>query len=300
MEYQAYKRQVKLLLDVLPEVDKEKCFALHGGTAINLFIRDMPRLSVDIDLTYVPVENRDTSLNKITEALARIKKSIEHVIPGVTVVHKVQQAKLQVSSPDASIKVEVNTIKRGVFGPLVQLPLCNRAQEEFEVFCAINVVSFGELYGGKICAALDRQHPRDLFDVRDLLDNEGFTEEVKTGFLFCLLGSVRPFNEMLHPNFQDQTLALANQFDGMATKPFTYQNYEQTRAELVATVQANLTENDKDFLLSVKNITPDWTTYNFEQFPSVKWKLQNLKSLLDQNPEKHAELYGTLKGKLGR
>lgn len=51
---EAYKKQVSLLLDVLPEVAKENCFALHGGTAINLFVRSMPRLSVDIDLTYVP------------------------------------------------------------------------------------------------------------------------------------------------------------------------------------------------------------------------------------------------------
>lgn len=47
-----YNHQVRLLLAVLPEIAKEHCFALHGGTAINLFIRNMPRLSVDIDLTY--------------------------------------------------------------------------------------------------------------------------------------------------------------------------------------------------------------------------------------------------------
>lgn len=73
MALPAYRNQVKLLLDVLPEVAKEKCFALHGGTAINLFVRDMPRLSVDIDLTYILIEARDASMNKINEALARIK-----------------------------------------------------------------------------------------------------------------------------------------------------------------------------------------------------------------------------------
>lgn len=52
-----YKDQVKLLLDVLPLVSKGQCFALHGGTAINLFIRNMPRLSVDIDITYLPIED---------------------------------------------------------------------------------------------------------------------------------------------------------------------------------------------------------------------------------------------------
>jgi hypothetical protein len=71
-----YRQQVSLLLTVLPEVAKEKCLALHGGTAINLFVRDMPRLSVDIDLTYLPIEDRETSVNHIAEALERIKANL--------------------------------------------------------------------------------------------------------------------------------------------------------------------------------------------------------------------------------
>jgi hypothetical protein len=71
-----YKKQVSLLLNVLPEVAKEKDFALHGGTAINLFVRDMPRLSVDIDLTYLPVDERTTSLTTIAEALRRIQMNL--------------------------------------------------------------------------------------------------------------------------------------------------------------------------------------------------------------------------------
>ena len=50
-----YSDQVALLMSVIPAVAEESCFALKGGTAINLFIRDLPRLSVDIDLTYLPV-----------------------------------------------------------------------------------------------------------------------------------------------------------------------------------------------------------------------------------------------------
>lgn len=88
MESKAYKQQVRLLLDVLPEVAKESCFAMHGGTAINLFIRDMPRLSVDIDLTYVPIEDRLSSLQHISEALERIKSHWQYwqtkaIIPGL-------------------------------------------------------------------------------------------------------------------------------------------------------------------------------------------------------------------------
>src|SRR5690606_33132338 len=93
--------------------------------------------------------------------------------------------------------------------------LCEKAQNEFDAFCAIPVVPDGQLYGGKICAALDRQHPRDLFDVKYLMANEGFTEQLKKGFLYCLLCSERPINEIVNPRMQDQRSAMYNQFAGM-------------------------------------------------------------------------------------
>ena len=114
MEVQLYKRQVALLLNILPEVAKETCFALHGGTAINLFVRDMPRLSVDIDLTYIPIENRADTLLNITQALKRIKSNIERIFPDVKVSHQQENLKLQVSSTIAQIKVEVNQAMRGI------------------------------------------------------------------------------------------------------------------------------------------------------------------------------------------
>src|SRR5690625_6946333 len=77
MNIRNYEAQVGLLLTVLPEVAKEDCFALHGGTAINLFIRNMPRLSVDIDLTYLPLKDRNVSIQAISKALKRIR-SEEH------------------------------------------------------------------------------------------------------------------------------------------------------------------------------------------------------------------------------
>ena len=77
----AYKKQVDLLLHVLPYVAKEKIFALKGGTAINLFIRKMPRLSVDIDLTYLPIDSRTVALQNIQNGLNRIKADIENNVP---------------------------------------------------------------------------------------------------------------------------------------------------------------------------------------------------------------------------
>ena len=175
----SYKKQVALLLTVLPEVAKETCFALHGGTAMNLFVRNLPRLSVDIDLTYVPVEERDTSLGNIAAALERIKVNIEKVVTNVRISHRKDFGKLQISAGGIDVKLEVSLVSRGTLVAPVRMTLCAKAQDEFDAFCAINVVPFGQLYGGKICAALDRQHPRDLFDVKYLLNSEGYTEKVK-------------------------------------------------------------------------------------------------------------------------
>ena len=180
----SYQRQVNLLLKVLPEVAKETCFALHGGTAINLFIRDLPRLSVDVDLTYIPIENREHSIQKINQALNRVKGRIETVLSDVRIQHREGVAKLIVSLQGIEVKLEVNLIARGILGESRKLLLCERAQVEYDSFIAMPVVPMGQLYGGKICAALDRQHPRDLFDVKYLLDQEGLSEEIKIGFLF--------------------------------------------------------------------------------------------------------------------
>lgn len=295
---QSYKKQVRLLLDVLPEVAKESCFALHGGTAINLFVRDTARLSVDIDLTYLPLEDRKTTLSHIAEALERIKKRLAEVLKNVRVVHKVDVGKLMISRPQGEIKLEVNLVGRGTISDPVKMQLCDTAQSEFDAFVAIPIVPLGQLYGGKICAALDRQHPRDLFDVKYLLESEGFNNDVRKGFIFCLLCSDRPINEVLVPNFQDQRRTMENHFVGMSEKKFSYQDFEETRKRLVDIIGSSLSAEDKNFLLSVKNVTPDWNIYDFERFPAVQWKLQNLAKLKSNNPKKHKMLYEALEAKL--
>ena len=290
-----YKNQVALLLQVLPEVAKEKCFALHGGTAINLFILNMPRLSVDIDLTYIAIEERETSLQKIIAALSNVKGNLDKILPDAVITLKEEVLKLQITTERAQIKLEVSQINRGILDELVVLPFCEKAQEEFDAFCAISVVSMGQLYGGKICAALDRQHPRDLFDVKDLLENEGFTDEIKKGFILLLLSSKRPLNEMLQPNLIDQRETTVNHFHGMSSEPFTYEDFEKTRETLIDTIRKSLTAKDKAFLISFSNLAPNWSIYDFERFPAVQWKLQNLTKLKTNNLEKYNTFHSALK-----
>src|SRR5260370_40740263 len=184
--HETYRKQVALLVRTLPLIAEEACFALKGGTAINLFIRDMPRLSVDIDLTYLPVEDRPTTIQHIAEALTRIKANLEKNIPGVAVALKQNIGKLLIATKEASVKLEVNLVGRGTYAQPELMTLCGKAQSEYDVFCAIAVVPIGQLYGGKICAALDRQHPRDFFDVKYLLANDDFSEVIKKCFFSCL------------------------------------------------------------------------------------------------------------------
>jgi len=113
-----YRRQVDLLVRTLPYVAEEECFALKGGTAINLFVRDLPRLSVDIDLTYLPIADRDQSLAEIGDALRRISVRIQSVMKGIRVTESTpatQQTinKLILRTPDrVQIKIEMLQCKR--------------------------------------------------------------------------------------------------------------------------------------------------------------------------------------------
>jgi predicted nucleotidyltransferase component of viral defense system len=279
-------------------VAREEVLALHGGTAINLFVRNMPRLSVDIDLTYLPSDggNREAALQGIFDVLERIKINLE--VQGLNVVHQADKCKLQVSSKKAQIKVEVNSTGRGTLSEPQKMILCDRAQTELDAFVAMNVVPFGQLYGGKICAALDRQHPRDMFDVKYLLENEGFSEEVKRGFLLCLVGTSRPIHELIQPNRLDQREKMANQFDGMTANIFSYEDFERVREKLIRTIHEHLTSLDKDFILSIGSGNPRWDIHNFANFPAVRWKLQNIQKLIANAPQKYQAQEEELRTKL--
>ena len=293
MTQKRYEAQVRLLLRVLPHVAEEECFALKGGTAINLFVRDLPRLSVDIDLNYVPIEDRETSLTAISEALGRIRDRVSAAIPGVSIPQAAQagaEAKLFCQLGAANVKIEVNTTMRGTAWPTRELEVVDRVQAEYGAFAAIRVVSHAELFGGKIAAALDRQHPRDLFDVHQLYAHEGLTDEVVQGFLVALISHDRPMHELLAPNLLDQRGALAKQFDGMTRIPFTYDDYAATRQQLIDDLTGQLTDDDKTFLIGFKSGKPDWSlapVSGVESLPAVQWKLANV-CKLQANRSKHA------------
>ena len=299
---QAYRAQVDLLLRILPHVATESSFALKGGTAINLFVRDLPRFSVDIDLTYLPFDGRTAALQNISDALGRIKDRLEKSIPGIAArtlrQSDAQEAKLVCTLQAALVKVEVNTVLRGHLWPARQMQTTQAVQDEFQKFATIQVVSHAEIFGGKICAALDRQHPRDLFDIRQIFEHEGISEDVRLGVIVFLLSHSRPIHELIRPHFQDQRSAFDTQFAGMAIEPFTYADFDAARERLVQEIHAFLTDNDRNFLIGFKTGEPDWSLFPLEKLqamPAVQWKLSNIRKLKKQNPGKHAQQLEALK-----
>ncbi len=299
-----YREQVDLLLKALPIIATEEIFALKGGTAINLFERELHRLSVDIDLAYVGFEDRETAFENIQNGLGRIKNAFIKAIPGISISSTQMEgydSKLNCQTADARIKIEVNMVTRGHIAPVRHMEVTNAVEEEFEKHASINVLSHAELWGGKICAALDRQHPRDLFDVKILLDEEGLTDEIKYGFLVFLMCHMRPMNEVIFPNYIDNKDAYEKQFKGMTTIPFTYKDYEDTRIRLVESIKESLTEEDKFFLLTFKMGIPSWSffpIYDVKELTGVKWKLFNINKLKKQNPDKYLEQHSELSRKL--
>lgn len=283
-----YRRQVALLIRVMPLVFKIEDFAVHGGTAINLFYRNLPRYSVDIDVTYIPLEDRNTSLVKINSHLSELKTAIEKSVPGIRVIHRPDVWKLQCAKDGATIKIEVNGVKRGILGEAEKMQLCERAKAEFGLSCFANIVPWSQLFGGKIVAALSRQHPRDLFDCRGVTPDD--FEAVKNGFLLCLLGSDKPIIESLNPNLIDQRAALDNQFEGMTDESFDYEDYQKARLNLIEVVNQCLTAADKEFLITFEEGNPDWSKCcagDLSNYPSVIWKLRNIAKFKSTYPAKH-------------
>ena len=209
--------------------------------------------------------------------------------------------KFQCTLNGATVKIEVNGTKRGLIGVTEDKMLCDKAQQEFSMACKARTVSYSQLYGGKITAALSRQHPRDLFYCK-YMEISSF-DDVKDGFMLCLLGSDKPIIESLQPNSIDQADALEKQFNGMSDVEFSYADYEEARTNLIAQVNAALTEADKDFILSFEEGIPDWDKCcagDLSNYPSVKWKLQNIIKLKETNPQKHKQGIERLKQFFGR
>lgn len=281
-----YFKQAQLLVRMLPYIAKHNCFALKGGTAINLFVRNLLRLSLDIDLVYVPVADREISLSHIDRELRMIVSELKKQIPDVAVIAPLPQKgglifKIVAQHQNAHVKVEVSPVSRGVVFNVASKDICAKAQEEFG-FASMNIVSFEDLYAGKICAALNRQHPRDLFDVKVLFENGGMSNDLLRAFLVYLISCNRPIAELLSPKFSDLNQEYMTDFRGMSFVEISLEELEQTRGVLVSRIHSMLNDKYKRFLISFKQGNPDWGLIGLDsisKLPAVQWKLYNLNQM---------------------
>ena len=294
---QQYEVQVRLLLRCLSVISKHACFSLKGGTAINLFLRDLPRISVDIDLAYLPLNPRPEALKEIHESLLSIKDDIKKHIPDSQIQEKRVEkfvSKLYVSTEDATVKIEPNLVFRGFINIPQDLDLCSAAQEHFQFFLSVNTMSIADLYGSKLCAALDRQHPRDLFDVKLLLDIMGITPEIRRAFVVYLAGHNRPMSELLSPKVMDIKQSYEDHFIGMVRDEVLLDDLLEVQRILPEILIQNLDCDEKEFLISMKRGKPEWDRLGIEhldRLPALKWKLINIRKM---DPDKHKKALGHL------
>jgi predicted nucleotidyltransferase component of viral defense system len=286
--HKRYLEQVGRMLQILPLVMAEKSFALKGGTAINFFVRDVPRLSVDIDLVYTPVQERMTSLAEISAALLRIREKLFSHFSGCTITEKRISGghciKLFVNFESAMVIVEPNTVLRGTMYPPVGSRISPALKDRtgIDIFMSVPVLATAELYGGKIVAALDRQHPRDLFDIKILLAREGITEEIRRAFVVYLASHDRPMHEVLSPALHDMRTVFVNEFEGLTMEPVSYEELETARAVLLKEIHRTLLDSERRFLLSIKTGEPQWNLLpvaGIENLPALQWKLTNIRRM---------------------
>ncbi|TWF48062.1 nucleotidyltransferase AbiEii toxin of type IV toxin-antitoxin system [Neorhizobium alkalisoli] len=282
-----------MLVRLLPFIAQEKAFALKGGTAINLFYREMPRLSVDIDLTYLPVRDRAESLADINETLDRIMTAASRGIADLD-ARRIDgggggATRIRARLRGAEVKIETSPVTRGVVHDPEDRAVSAAVEDEFG-YAAVQVVSFEDLFGGKLHAAMDRQHPRDLFDVKLLYENEGLTDELFRTFLVYVASSPRPAHELLRPSRSNLDEPYAREFVGMTTIPVKLDDLIATREHLIADIGARLDANAQRFLITLHDGEPDFEAIGLPQaaeLPAVRWKLLNLKKLGAENPDKH-------------
>lgn len=297
-----YQAQVRLLMRLIPIAARETCFALKGGTAINLFVRDLPRLSVDIDLMYLPMHERSEALVEIDAAMKRIKTSALTDLRGARVTENVHDGavlRLLVMAEGTQVKIEVSPVLRGVVHEPFIAPVTEAVEEVFG-FAETNVVSFEDLFAGKLVAALDRQHPRDLFDVRGLLTHEGLSDELREAFIIYLLSHNRPMGEVLSGRVKDLANEYRNGFEGMTEEVIAIEELIKTQHEMIKTLIGGMPDHHRAFLIGFELGEPDWSLLRIShvaELPAIRWRQRNLDKL---NPDQRSDLVELLRASLER
>lgn len=206
--------------------------------------------------------------------------------------------KLLARGNGVQIKIEVTPVLRGcVFEPeerAVTMPV-----EDSFGYAEMRVVSFADLYGGKIVAALDRQHPRDLFDMRELLAKEGIDDDLRRAFIVYLLSHDRPMHEVLTARPKDISGEYKRSFAGMTEDAVEMEDLLAARKATIEAVVSGMPDEHRRFLVSFEEGAPDWTLLGLENvadLPAVRWRRLNLNKL---GADARSKLVENLKRALG-
>jgi predicted nucleotidyltransferase component of viral defense system len=300
---QDYVDTVRLLLAVAPAVFRPPRFALKGGTALNLFVQDMPRLSIDIDVVFTDhTLDRETALKAIAADLKSIKSAISAMghRADLPTTKGGDEVKLIIEGNGIRVKVEVNFVFRGTVLPVVQRPLISTAQDIFTTDITLPVLDTAELYGGKLVAAMDRQHPRDIFDVLKMIERFGWQPSFVDCFVAYLAGHNRPVHEVLFPKKSPLEPAFTNEFAGMTRDGVALDLLKETQERLIAQLPRALSTSHREFLLSLVRAEPAWELMPFnhlQHLPALQWKLHNLRKLKSRDATRFSVQHDELAAK---
>jgi predicted nucleotidyltransferase component of viral defense system len=282
-----FKNQAELVLETLGLFDWESCFALKGGTAINYFYSNMPRLSIDIDLVYLPVNSRVEAINEIKANLAKFIKKIKNIYRQVKIIKESKSNPvgiLYIDNSKAKIKIEPNIIIRGTVIPTKFIPLNKVVSEYFNQELEVKCLDFKEIMAGKLVASFDRQHPRDIFDAKAILsiDNKNELKIIVELFVIYLSQSNRPFSELLNPKFIYFENLYNTALEGTLREKYDIYTLIQNRIDVFEAIKSNLTPGHKEFLISLMSLDPKWELLSFENIhclPGIQWKLKNIEMM---------------------
>lgn len=239
---------------------------------------------------------------EIDAAMKRIKTSALADLRGARVTENVHDGavlRLLVMAEGTQVKIEVSPVLRGVVHEPFIAPVTEAVEEVFG-FAETNVVSFEDLFAGKLVAALDRQHPRDLFDVRGLLTHEGLSDELREAFIIYLLSHNRPMGEVLSGRVKDLANEYRNGFEGMTEEVIAIEELIKTQHEMIKTLIGGMPDHHRAFLIGFELGEPDWSLLRIShvaELPAIRWRQRNLDKL---NPDQRSDLVELLRASLER
>jgi len=278
-----YQQAVQLLLRVIPSVFTSEVFALKGGTAINLFLSPLVRLSVDLDVVFLPLGlGREEALRAIASELEAVEQRVakQGLLTRVPGRASGEDTQLLVSDGQTTIKIEVNHVFRGSILEPHQARLDPSSQQAFAVDVGARLLAAPEVYAGKAVAALDRQHPRDLFDIWARSQGGAWTRDELDLVAVYVAAHSRPPHEIFAGRDKPLASLYSSALQGMVLGALpSVTELETARSVLRRSILRNLSPGARTFLTSFFRLSTEWDALPFpglNRLPALQWKLRNL------------------------